>query len=101
MFTNIIYIFFISPPDHQFYHKWALLTDPDDTSGGPKGYLKCDISVITKGDAIKIPPKSERDEDDIEAYVEKLDDLISKCVPLAIYLYPLVLQQLDRGLNFL
>merc|ERR1719350_2698740 len=53
--------------DHQFYHKWALLTDPDDTSGGPKGYLKCDISVITKGDAIKIPPKSERDEDDIEA----------------------------------
>ena len=34
--------------DHQFYHKWALLTDPDDTSGGPKGYLKCDISVITK-----------------------------------------------------
>jgi hypothetical protein len=35
--------------DHQFYHKWALLTDPDDTTGGPKGYLKCDISVITKG----------------------------------------------------
>ncbi len=53
--------------DHQFYHKWALLTDPDDTSGGVKGYLKCDISVITKGDAVKIPPKSERDEDDIEA----------------------------------
>ena len=53
--------------DHQFYHKWALLTDPDDISGGVKGYLKCDISVITKGDAVKIPPKSERDEDDIEA----------------------------------
>ena len=53
--------------DHQFYHKWALLTDPDDTAGGPKGYLKCDISVISKGDAVKIPPKSERDEDDIEA----------------------------------
>lgn len=53
--------------DHQFYHKWALLTDPDDVTGGPKGYLKCDINVITKGDAVKIPPKSERDEDDIEA----------------------------------
>ncbi|XP_023341787.1 otoferlin, partial [Eurytemora carolleeae] len=52
--------------DHQFYHKWALLTDPDDTTGGPKGYLKCDISIITKGDAVKIPTKSERDEDDIE-----------------------------------
>ena len=61
------YLIKLSNLDHQFYHKWALLTDPDDTSGGPKGYLKCDISVITKGDAIKIPPKSERDEDDIEA----------------------------------
>lgn len=55
------------PLDHQFYHKWALLTDPDDITGGPKGYLKCDINVITKGDPVKIPPKSERDEDDIEA----------------------------------
>ncbi|XP_015590570.1 otoferlin [Cephus cinctus] len=53
-------------PDHQFYHKWALLTDPDDVAGGPKGYLKCDISVIGKGDSVKIPPKSEKDEDDIE-----------------------------------
>ncbi|XP_046413657.1 otoferlin-like isoform X1 [Neodiprion fabricii] len=53
-------------PDHQFYHKWALLTDPDDVAGGPKGYLKCDVSVIGKGDSVKIPPKSEKDEDDIE-----------------------------------
>ena len=53
--------------DHQFYHKWALLTDPDDIAGGPKGYLKCDISVIGKGDSVKVPPKSEKDEDDIEA----------------------------------
>ena len=22
--------------DHQFYHKWALLTDPDDITGGAK-----------------------------------------------------------------
>ncbi|XP_030026974.2 otoferlin [Manduca sexta] len=56
-----------SQPDRQFYHKWALLTDPDDISSGAKGYLKCDISVIGKGDSIKIPPKSEKDEDDIEA----------------------------------
>ncbi|CAB3259049.1 unnamed protein product [Arctia plantaginis] len=53
--------------DRQFYHKWALLTDPDDVGAGAKGYLKCDISVIGKGDTIKIPPKSEKDEDDIEA----------------------------------
>ncbi|KOB67240.1 hypothetical protein OBRU01_20080, partial [Operophtera brumata] len=53
--------------DRQFYHKWALLTDPDDIAAGPKGFLKCDISVIGKGDQIKVPPKSEKDEDDIEA----------------------------------
>ncbi|KAH9636494.1 hypothetical protein HF086_002194 [Spodoptera exigua] len=53
--------------DRQFFHKWALLTDPDDVGAGAKGYLKCDISVIGKGDAIKVPPKSEKDEDDIEA----------------------------------
>ncbi|XP_050683960.1 otoferlin-like [Leptidea sinapis] len=55
--------------DRQFYHKWALLTDPEDMTAGPKGYLKCDISVISKGDQLKIPPKSERDEDDIEANI--------------------------------
>ncbi|XP_046585626.1 otoferlin-like isoform X5 [Haliotis rubra] len=59
-------------PDHQFYHKWAMLTDPDDINGGVKGYLKCDIAVIGKGDSVKIrrscvPPKSDKDEDDIEA----------------------------------
>ncbi|XP_052752524.1 otoferlin-like isoform X2 [Galleria mellonella] len=56
-----------SQPDRQFYHKWALLTDPVDVAAGAKGYLKCDISVIGKGDTVKIPPKSEKDEDDIEA----------------------------------
>ncbi|XP_055296702.1 otoferlin isoform X2 [Sitodiplosis mosellana] len=53
--------------DHQFYHKWALLTDPDDFISGPKGYLKCDIGIIGKGDTVKMQPKSEKDHDDIEA----------------------------------
>lgn len=52
--------------EHQFYHKWALLTDPDDIASGPKGYLKCDICVIGKGDTVKIPAKLDKDEDDIE-----------------------------------
>lgn len=58
---------FVGVPDHQFYHKWALLTDPDDFISGPKGYLKCDIGIIGKGDTVKVPPKSEKDPDDIEA----------------------------------
>ncbi|KAF0293526.1 Otoferlin [Amphibalanus amphitrite] len=31
------------------------------------GYLKCDISVIGKGDTVKAPTRTDRDEDDIEA----------------------------------
>ncbi|GAB0097051.1 hypothetical protein DMENIID0001_126430 [Sergentomyia squamirostris] len=53
--------------NHQFYHKWALLTDPEDFISGPKGYLKCDIGIIGKGDTVKVPQKSEKDPDDIEA----------------------------------
>uniref|UniRef100_H3C510 Otoferlin n=1 Tax=Tetraodon nigroviridis TaxID=99883 RepID=H3C510_TETNG len=56
-----------SQPEHQFYHKWALLSDPDDISAGCKGYVKCDVSVVAKGDTMKTPHKaSETDEDDIE-----------------------------------
>jgi otoferlin len=54
-------------PDHLFFHKWALLTDPDDFLSGPKGYLKCDVGIIGKGDSVKVPPRSDKDPDDIEA----------------------------------
>ncbi|XP_072313080.1 otoferlin-like, partial [Eucyclogobius newberryi] len=54
-------------PEHQFYHKWALLSDPDDITAGCKGYVKCDVAVVAKGDTIKTPHKAnESDEDDIE-----------------------------------
>uniref|UniRef100_A0AAQ5XDI0 Otoferlin n=1 Tax=Amphiprion ocellaris TaxID=80972 RepID=A0AAQ5XDI0_AMPOC len=56
-----------SQPEHQFYHKWALLSDPDDITAGCKGYVKCDVAVVAKGDTIKTPHKAnESDEDDIE-----------------------------------
>ncbi|XP_041105709.1 otoferlin-like isoform X1 [Polyodon spathula] len=56
-----------SQPEHQFYHKWAILSDPDDITAGVKGYLKCDIAVVAKGDNIKSPHKANAtDEDDIE-----------------------------------
>ncbi|XP_014771959.1 otoferlin isoform X1 [Octopus bimaculoides] len=53
--------------DHQFYHKWAMLTDPDDINAGIKGYVKCDLAVIGNGDSIKVPPKNDHDDDDIES----------------------------------
>ncbi|CAG03622.1 unnamed protein product, partial [Tetraodon nigroviridis] len=56
-----------SQPEHQFYHKWAILSDPDDITTGCKGYIKCDIAVVGKGDNIKTPHKAnETDDDDIE-----------------------------------
>uniref|UniRef100_A0A8D3AQX6 Otoferlin n=1 Tax=Scophthalmus maximus TaxID=52904 RepID=A0A8D3AQX6_SCOMX len=56
-----------SQPEHQFFHKWALLSDPDDITAGCKGYVKCDVAVVAKGDTIKTPHKAnESDEDDIE-----------------------------------
>ncbi|KAA0711531.1 Otoferlin Fer-1-like protein 2 [Triplophysa tibetana] len=56
-----------SQPEHQFFHKWATLCDPDDITAGCKGYVKCDVSVVAKGDTIKTPHKAnETEEDDIE-----------------------------------
>uniref|UniRef100_A0AAY5F2Q0 C2 domain-containing protein n=1 Tax=Electrophorus electricus TaxID=8005 RepID=A0AAY5F2Q0_ELEEL len=56
-----------SQPEHQFYHKWAMLSDHDDITAGCKGYIKCDIAIMGKGDNIKTPHKAnETDDDDIE-----------------------------------
>lgn len=66
-YTFSCYILMLHFADHLFFHKWALLTDPDDFLSGPKGYLKCDVGIIGKGDTVKVPPRSDKDPDDIEA----------------------------------
>uniref|UniRef100_A0A8D2JGR3 Fer-1 like family member 6 n=1 Tax=Sciurus vulgaris TaxID=55149 RepID=A0A8D2JGR3_SCIVU len=53
-------------PGHQFCDKWALLTNPSDIRTGTKGYLKCDISVIGKGDVLKTNSKTSDAEEQIE-----------------------------------
>ncbi|XP_031423274.1 fer-1-like protein 4 [Clupea harengus] len=55
-----------SQPDHRFYQKWAPLTDPKDTRTGVKGYVKCTVSVLRKGDPMglaSLPPISSQNED--------------------------------------
>ncbi|KAA0707661.1 Fer-1-like protein 4 [Triplophysa tibetana] len=55
-------------PDHRFYQKWAPLTDPKDTRSGIKGYVKCTVSVVMKGDPmgmISLAPAGSQN-DDIE-----------------------------------
>ncbi|TRY91493.1 hypothetical protein DNTS_029472 [Danionella cerebrum] len=53
-------------PDHRFYQKWAPLTDPKDTRSGIKGYVKCTVSVVMKGDPMGMvslaPPGSQNDD---------------------------------------
>ncbi|XP_073446400.1 fer-1-like protein 6 [Dendrobates tinctorius] len=51
---------------HQFFDKWAVLTDPSDIRTGVKGYLKCDISVAGKGDSIQSSQKISDAEEQIE-----------------------------------
>ncbi|KAM4558422.1 fer-1-like protein 6 isoform 1-T1 [Odontesthes bonariensis] len=53
-------------PGHQFVNKWAMLTNPGDISTGVKGYVKCDISVSGKGDAVQPGAKASDAEEQID-----------------------------------
>ncbi|XP_041856982.1 fer-1-like protein 6 isoform X2 [Melanotaenia boesemani] len=53
-------------PGHQFINKWAMLTNPGDITTGVKGYVKCDISVSAKGDAMKPGQKASDAEEQID-----------------------------------
>ncbi|KAM4731898.1 fer-1-like protein 6 [Anableps anableps] len=53
-------------PGHQFINKWAVLTNPGDISTGVKGYVKCDITVSAKGDAVQPGQKASDAEEQIE-----------------------------------
>ncbi|XP_034979498.2 fer-1-like protein 4 [Zootoca vivipara] len=54
-------------PDHRFYHKWAVIHDPKDTRAGVKGFVKCNISVIARGDVMSsLPTTSTSQNEDIE-----------------------------------
>ncbi|KAM4622831.1 fer-1-like protein 4 [Discoglossus pictus] len=53
--------------DHRFLQKWAVITDPKDTRAGIKGYVKCNMAVISRGDHMTAPPSSTSGQnDDIE-----------------------------------
>ncbi|NXN29298.1 OTOF protein, partial [Nycticryphes semicollaris] len=67
IFLLSVWVFkFVCLTGHQFCDKWALLTDPADIRTGAKGYLKCDISVTGKGDAMQATQKTADTEEQIE-----------------------------------
>ncbi|NWV17935.1 FR1L4 protein, partial [Origma solitaria] len=56
-----------SQPDHRFFHKWAVISDPTDTQAGVKGFVKCNISVSARGDVVGfLPTYSRNQNEDIE-----------------------------------
>ncbi|NWS85224.1 FR1L4 protein, partial [Toxostoma redivivum] len=56
-----------SQPDHRFFQKWAVISDPTDTQAGVKGFVKCNISVSARGDTVGFLPTYSRNQDeDIE-----------------------------------
>ncbi|RLV92857.1 hypothetical protein DV515_00013628 [Chloebia gouldiae] len=56
-----------SQPDHRFFQKWAVISDPMDTQAGVKGFVKCNISVSARGDIVSFLPTYSRNQDeDIE-----------------------------------
>ncbi|NXW23724.1 FR1L4 protein, partial [Circaetus pectoralis] len=56
-----------SQPDHRFFQKWAVISDPMDTRAGVKGFVKCNISVTARGDVVgSLPTSSSSRAEDIE-----------------------------------
>ncbi|NXS59256.1 FR1L4 protein, partial [Brachypteracias leptosomus] len=56
-----------SQPDHRFFHKWAVISDPTDTRAGVKGFVKCNISVTARGDVVgSLPTSSSSRDENIE-----------------------------------
>ncbi|XP_038015241.1 fer-1-like protein 4 isoform X4 [Motacilla alba alba] len=56
-----------SQPDHRFFQKWAVISDPMDTRAGVKGFVKCNISVSARRDIVGFLHTYSRNQDeDIE-----------------------------------
>uniref|UniRef100_A0A672YWB0 C2 domain-containing protein n=1 Tax=Sphaeramia orbicularis TaxID=375764 RepID=A0A672YWB0_9TELE len=53
-------------PGHQFINKWATLTNPSDIGTGVKGFVKCDISISAKGDAVQPGAKASDADEQID-----------------------------------
>ncbi|XP_059890445.1 myoferlin isoform X3 [Delphinus delphis] len=60
--------FIYDEPGHAVMRKWLLLSDPEDTSSGAKGYMKVSMLVLGTGD--EPPPEIQdrgNDSDDVES----------------------------------
>nr|XP_039273403.1 myoferlin-like isoform X2 [Styela clava] len=51
---------------HAYVRKWILLTDPEDSSNTPRGYLKATICVLGAGDEPPSDSGGKEEDDDVE-----------------------------------
>ncbi|XP_030626227.1 myoferlin [Chanos chanos] len=55
-------------PAHAIMRKWLLLSDPDDSSSGARGYLKVSMFIVGTGDEPPVEKREQNEEeDDIES----------------------------------
>ncbi|XP_068184208.1 myoferlin [Antennarius striatus] len=80
--------FVYDEPGHAIMRKWLLLSDPDDSSSGARGYLKVSIFVMATGDE---PPTERREkneeQDDIESNLLVPAGVAMRCATLSLRVY--------------
>ncbi len=60
-------------PTHDIVNKWLLLSDLEDASSGPKGYLKVSVNVLSSGDEASLSGENDNQDEsqDIETNLLK------------------------------
>ncbi|KAI3363230.1 hypothetical protein L3Q82_011863, partial [Scortum barcoo] len=85
-YLNKLYV--IPCPGHAIMRKWLLLSDPDDSSSGARGYLKVSIIIMGTGDE---PPTEKREknqeQDDIEGNLLVPAGVAMRCATLSLKVY--------------
>ncbi|KAK3554312.1 hypothetical protein QTP70_020173 [Hemibagrus guttatus] len=75
-------------PAHAIMKKWLLLSDPDDSSSGARGYLKVNMIIVGTGDE---PPSEKREsneeQDDIESNLLLTSGVTLRSATLSLKVY--------------
>ncbi|XP_047668037.1 myoferlin isoform X1 [Tachysurus fulvidraco] len=75
-------------PAHAIMKKWLLLSDPDDSSSGARGYLKANMIIVGTGDEPPTEKKeSNEEQDDIESNLLLPPGVTQRSATLSLKVY--------------